>query len=500
MGVADKHVFISYVREDSNHADTLCKMLTAAGIPFWRDKDSLAPGANWKSEIRKAIQSGSLVFLACFSTRSTARDSSYMNEEMNLAVDEFRRRPPGRTWLIPVRFDECDVPEWELDNRRTLHDLNWSDLFGPDHVSNAVGLVAAIKAVLGTTTDSAASVEAALEQVGDDERAEILYRRTKELLFDPTQRIVLDDMVAAEQRRILDAMRDETRFPVDALPGSTDGERAVALADTANDYWLLVEPLCWSLNVAARWGDSAQLARWIAAIRGLANEGETPRGGYSVLVELHRVPALVATVAAAVSAVAAQRWDNLKVLVDDPMVTNSNHEKVPLLEAVWPFGPFRSSSDIVPEVLARSATQSLDPAIVYADYTEGKVGKLYTPISDWLHHILRPIFRDQLPDDVEYNEQFDRAEAMLGALGLDHRMRFAETHETALPPRAHWFGRATWRARYGSDPAADLLSEVSASRGHWAPSTAGLFDGNSERAAAVLSQYRSEFEKVNHRW
>lgn len=496
MSAVEKHVFISYVREDSDHADVLCQMLSAAAIPFWRDKDSLAPGASWKSEIRRAIQSGSLVFLACFSTRSTAKDSSYMNEEMSLAVEEFRRRPPGRTWLIPVRFDDCEVPEWELDNRRTLHDLNWSDLFGADHARNAVGLVTEIKAVFGATTDSAASVQAVLEQVSDADRAEVLFRRTKELLFDPTQRIVLDDMVAAEQRRILAALRDEGRFPLNALPGGSEAEKVVALVGVANDYWSVVEPLCWSLNVAARWGDPAQLAQWVATIRAVANEGEAARGGYSVLVELRRLPALIATVAASVAAIAAGRWDNLKALVADPVVSDPNQGKVPLLEVVWPYASFRSTGDVLPNVLCRSATRSEDPATSYAELTG--VGKLYTPISDWLHHILRPVFDDQLPDATEYAEQFDRAETFLGAIGLDQRMRFSEAHDKALPPRAHWFGRATWRSRYGANPVDQMVAEAQVDGDRWGPSSAGLFGGDAARAVEVLGRYGEDFGRNIH--
>lgn len=91
-----KHVFLSYVSEDSGRVDELCTILEAAGIPYWRDRKDLWPGDQWRTVIRTAIQSGSLVFLACFSEQSRARAKSYQNEELNLAVEEMRQMPPGR--------------------------------------------------------------------------------------------------------------------------------------------------------------------------------------------------------------------------------------------------------------------------------------------------------------------------------------------------------------------------------------------------------------------
>ncbi len=69
-----QRVFVSYVREDAEQVDGLCRLLEAAGIPYWRDRTSLAPGDAWKDKIRSAIRSGSLVFLACFSEASRSRE------------------------------------------------------------------------------------------------------------------------------------------------------------------------------------------------------------------------------------------------------------------------------------------------------------------------------------------------------------------------------------------------------------------------------------------
>jgi hypothetical protein len=76
-----KHVFVSYVSENSDRVGDLCAVLDAAKIPYWRDRSKLGPGDEWKVKIREAIRSGSMTFLACFSNESRAKGKTYMNEE-----------------------------------------------------------------------------------------------------------------------------------------------------------------------------------------------------------------------------------------------------------------------------------------------------------------------------------------------------------------------------------------------------------------------------------
>jgi hypothetical protein len=92
-----RHAFISYVREDADHVDLLQRRLEKAGVRVWRDTADLWPGEDWQAKIRRAIQDDALVFIACFSRKSVARNRSYQNEELVLAVEELRRRRPDKT-------------------------------------------------------------------------------------------------------------------------------------------------------------------------------------------------------------------------------------------------------------------------------------------------------------------------------------------------------------------------------------------------------------------
>jgi hypothetical protein len=142
------HAFISYVREDSRDVDRLQQALEAAGVSVWRDTDRLWPGLYWQAEIRHAITDNALVFLACFSGNSFARKASYQNEELALAIDQLRQRRPDVPWLIPVRFDDCVIPDLQIDGTRSLASIHRADLFGEVCNKNTTTLVTAVRRIL----------------------------------------------------------------------------------------------------------------------------------------------------------------------------------------------------------------------------------------------------------------------------------------------------------------------------------------------------------------
>lgn len=141
-------VFISYIREDSACVDRLQGRLETAGLPVWRDTASVWPGEDWKAKVRKAITDDALVFLACFSQAGAMRNKTYQREELLLAVTEMRQRRPGEPWLIPVRFDACEIPDLDLGAGRTLASIQRVDLFGLNSDKNAARLTVAVQRIL----------------------------------------------------------------------------------------------------------------------------------------------------------------------------------------------------------------------------------------------------------------------------------------------------------------------------------------------------------------
>ncbi len=122
------HIFISYVSEDSEVVKRLAERLRRNGTQVWLDRDELSPGSRWKNAIREAIREGAF-FIACFSEASENRSRSYMNEEIQLALDEIRQRPADQAFFIPVRLSNIEIPDWEISSRERISDLHWVDLY-----------------------------------------------------------------------------------------------------------------------------------------------------------------------------------------------------------------------------------------------------------------------------------------------------------------------------------------------------------------------------------
>ncbi len=142
------HAFLCYVHEDAAQVDILQRDLEAAGISVWRDTADLWPGEDWRQKIRRAITGDALVFIACFSLQSTTRIKSHHYEELTLAIDQLRLRRPDVPWLIPVRLDDCEVPDLDVGGGRTLTSLQIVDLFGNQRAAAAARVVTVVRQLL----------------------------------------------------------------------------------------------------------------------------------------------------------------------------------------------------------------------------------------------------------------------------------------------------------------------------------------------------------------
>ena len=487
-----KHAFISYVKEDTAAVDSLCRILDRAGIPYWRDRKDLAPGDAWRAKIRSAIRDGSLAFLACFSDQSRARGKSYMNEELTIAVDEFRQRPPGATWLIPVRFDDGEVPDWDLGAGRSLTDLNYSDLFGERYAEEVAGLIASVASVIGANSevpDQAAEVVAGAQP---DDRAELMRRHTKRMLPNPEQRIALDDLVRQETRRVVDALTGP------AFPTSPEGvprsEMLPFAVRRAIDMAKLVEPLCWSMQVAARWADPSTIELWAGVLKSVATAGLKNQSGYTLLAALRSLPALCLLSTGAVAAHASGRWDNLHALTS-VMIPDAGRGGEPVLNLVTPWHAF-DSNETLPNVLARSERDGSDAPAQFESLEAGRMPKLLTPISEWMLNWMRPCFDEQFASHDEYEGAFAAAETFLGVMSEDAASRGAVRFGSA------WYGRDTWRDRHREGNVVDdLIAEAEAAKEAWPPLVGGLFGRDEKRALSALRSYRANFAEVaRKRW
>ncbi len=102
-------IFIAYVSEDLRAARRLYRGLERAGYRPWLDKENLMPGQNWPRSIQRAIEVSDF-FIPCFSTKSVLKRGEFQSE-LRFALDCASKLPLDDVFLIPVRLDNCAMPE-----------------------------------------------------------------------------------------------------------------------------------------------------------------------------------------------------------------------------------------------------------------------------------------------------------------------------------------------------------------------------------------------------
>ena len=112
-------IFLSYAREDETQVRGVYRRLIDAGFEVWMDKIDLLPGQRWQQEIPRAIRRAD--FILIFFSRNSVAKRGYVQREFRLALDTLEEMPPDAIHTIPIRLDDCEIPE-------QFHHLQWSDM------------------------------------------------------------------------------------------------------------------------------------------------------------------------------------------------------------------------------------------------------------------------------------------------------------------------------------------------------------------------------------
>src|SRR5262249_25943892 len=94
-----------------------------SGIDAWFDEKNLIPGQDWREEIRKAV-SESHVVAVCLSEHSLTK-KGFVQKKLRFPLDLADEQPTGQIYIIPVRLEDCDVPD-------RLQRWHWVNLFESD--------------------------------------------------------------------------------------------------------------------------------------------------------------------------------------------------------------------------------------------------------------------------------------------------------------------------------------------------------------------------------
>lgn len=116
-------VFLCHASQDKPAVRKMYAYLKQHGVQPWLDREDLLPGQDWEVEIPKALFASDVI-LVCISKNSINKEG-YVQKEIAFALDKALEKPEGTIFIIPVKLEECDVP-----NR--LKRYHWVDYYRTD--------------------------------------------------------------------------------------------------------------------------------------------------------------------------------------------------------------------------------------------------------------------------------------------------------------------------------------------------------------------------------
>lgn len=101
-------VFLCHASADKPKVRELYRYLKRRGINPWLDEEDLVGGQDWQVEIPRALATSDAIIICL--TRNSVDKEGYIQREIKFALDKALEMPEGRIFLIPIKFEECDVP------------------------------------------------------------------------------------------------------------------------------------------------------------------------------------------------------------------------------------------------------------------------------------------------------------------------------------------------------------------------------------------------------
>ena len=187
-------IFISYAKEDNKKANELYKRLKSKGFNPWIDDHDLLPGYNWDKEIKSAISS-SRVFLLVVSSKVLSK-RGYIQKEIKTALEYAETFPEGDIYFIPIRIEECEVPE-------SIQKWQWVDLFKYGGFNKLVNAIE--KAVPRNQSTNKIRKEVEIDMHNQMLKERILYRG-RLFIFSAKNKSAISDGVYVE---LVDSVPDE---------------------------------------------------------------------------------------------------------------------------------------------------------------------------------------------------------------------------------------------------------------------------------------------------
>lgn len=122
-------VYLSCSSHDIAAAREYYQKLRVAGwIQPWLEEEDLLPGQDSRLEIEKAVRAADAV-LVFLSSRSVSQEGN-LQRELRLALDVADEKPEGAVFVIPIRLDDCSLPQrlrtWKPEDAFPADRRDWA--------------------------------------------------------------------------------------------------------------------------------------------------------------------------------------------------------------------------------------------------------------------------------------------------------------------------------------------------------------------------------------
>ncbi len=125
-------LFLSYARSDLYQVEKIYELLLNQGFNPWMDIHNIIGGEDWHHAIYNAIDNSKL-FILILSNNSVTRQGMIV-KEVKRALDKWNGMSPGNIFVIPIRLDNCPIPELI----KHLQVADWEDGKGIDKLLKAI--------------------------------------------------------------------------------------------------------------------------------------------------------------------------------------------------------------------------------------------------------------------------------------------------------------------------------------------------------------------------
>lgn len=121
--VRQLRVFLCHASDDKATARDLYNRLLKDNFAPWLDEKNILPGQDWNYEIKKSVRESGIVLVLV--SNNSINKAGYVQKEIKQAIDVADEQPEGAIFLIPVRLEDCPIPE-------RLRHLQWVNFFEND--------------------------------------------------------------------------------------------------------------------------------------------------------------------------------------------------------------------------------------------------------------------------------------------------------------------------------------------------------------------------------